>query len=120
MSEKPRKPPAPKGTGPSGRRLWAKVIDEYLLEEHELALLREAVRAVDQLDKLDAVVRKDGLVVRAKQGPRVHPAAVEARQLRLVLARVLAAMRLPSGLSGRSPQRRVGVRGTYSPVRSIA
>jgi hypothetical protein len=36
-----------------------------LLEEHELTLLREAVRAVDQLDKLDAIVRKDGLAVHA-------------------------------------------------------
>ena len=120
MSDKPRKPPVPKGTGPNGRRLWAKVNDEYVLEEHELAPLREAVRAVDQLDELHGVVAKDGLVVRTPQGPRVHAAAVEARQLRLVLARLLAALRLPSGLAGKSPQRRVGVRGTYSPVRSIA
>ena len=118
MSGKSRKPPVPKGTGPSGRRLWAKVNDEYVLEEHELALLREAVRAVDQLDKLDAIVRKDGLVVHGKQGPRVHPGAVEARQARLVLARTLASLRLPSGLAGRSPQRRVGVRRPY--LRGIA
>ena len=124
MTSKPSKPPTPKGSGASGRRLWREVLDQYELEEHELALLREAVRAVDQLDQLDqldAVVRPDGLVFRGgKQGPRVHPAAVEARQLRLVLARVLAALRLPSGLAGKSPQRRVGTRGVYSPVRSIA
>jgi hypothetical protein len=98
---------------------WTKVVDEYLLEEHELALLPVAVRAVDQLDKLDAAARKDGLVVHAEQGPRLHPAVVEARQSRLVLARVLATLGLPSGLSGRSPQRRVGVRGAYG-IRGIA
>ena len=99
--------------------MWTRVVDEYLLEEHELALLREAVRAVDQLDKLDAAARKDGLVVHTKQGRRLHPAVVEARQSRLVLARVLAALRLPSGLSGRSPQRRAGARGPYG-IRGIA
>jgi hypothetical protein len=100
--------------------LWREVTGEYILEEHELTLLREATRSVDQLDKLDAIARRDGLVIGGKQAPRMHPAVVEARQLRLVLARVLAALRLPSGLAGKSPQRRVGVRGTYSPVRSIA
>ncbi len=32
-----------------GRRLWALVVDDYDLDEHELALLREAVRTVDLL-----------------------------------------------------------------------
>jgi hypothetical protein len=120
VSEKPVKPAVPPGTGPRGRRLWKEVNSEFWLEEHELTLLREAVRTVDQLDKLDVIVRREGLVLGGKQERKVHPAAIEARQLRLVLARVLAALRLPSGLSGKSPQRRVGVRGTYSPVRSIA
>ncbi len=114
MTSKPSKPPVPPGSDASGRRLWREVVGEYVLEEHELALLREAVRAVDQLDKLDAIVRKDGLVVHTKAGPRIHAGAVEARQLRLVLARVLAALRLPSGLAGKSPQRRVGVRRPYT------
>jgi hypothetical protein len=35
---------------------------------------REAVRCVDYLDELDAVVPKDSLVVRGKSAPRVHPA----------------------------------------------
>jgi hypothetical protein len=49
-----------------------------------------------------------------------HPAVVEARQQRLALARLLAALRLPAGAeddlaAGRRPQRRVGVRGFYGP-----
>jgi hypothetical protein len=120
MSEKTRKPAVPKGTGPNGRRLWNAVMDAYILEEHELALLRESVRTIDLLDKLDQVVRKDGLVV-GKGAARVHPALVEARQLKIALARLLAAMRLPSGLTAgaRSPQRRVGARGVYG-IRGIA
>ena len=90
----------------------ARVVGEYVLERHEVELLKQAVRCVDDLDRLDAAVRREGVVV-GKASPRVHPALVEARQLRLVLARVLAALRLPSGLAGKSPQRRVGVRRPY-------
>ncbi len=111
---------APDGTGEAGRRLWASVLAEYDLEEHELALLREMVRTVDMLDDLAEAVHRDGLMV---TGPgmqaRVHPAAVEARQQKIALARLAAALRLPAGdeddtqKGARRPQRRVGARGVY-------
>jgi len=93
--------------------LWLSVTDVYVLEEHELAVLREAVRTVDYLDALDRRVRVDGPIVSSPQGDRAHPAAVEARQQRIALARLLAALRLPAGEVEQRPQRRVGVRGTY-------
>jgi hypothetical protein len=118
-----RIPAPPPGTKAAGRRLWRSILVNYELEEHEAALLKEMVRTVDQLDVLAAIVERDGLVVR---GPgltdRVHPAAVEARQLRIALARLAAALRLPAGeesIAGmRRPQRRVGVRGPYQ-LRSV-
>jgi hypothetical protein len=82
-------------------------------------LLREAVRTVDALDRLDALTRREGLVIEGKLGLRVHPAATEARQLRIALARLVAALRLPLGDDGQAPQRRVGVRGTYA-IRGVA
>lgn len=113
-------PRVPAGTGAAGRRLWADVLGRYELEEHELALLREMVRTVDLLDELEARVREDGLMV---TGPaltqRVHPAAVEARQQKIALARLSASLRLPAGEEGdqqrgaRRPQRRSGARGVY-------
>jgi hypothetical protein len=101
-----------------GKRLWASVIDRFDLDEHELALLVEAVRTVDNLDTLDAAVRRDGPLVESPQGTRAHPALVEARQQRIALARLLAALRLPAGEVGDQqlaarPQRRVGTRGVY-------
>jgi hypothetical protein len=116
-----RIPAAPAGSKTSGKRLWKSILAEYELEEHETALLREMVRTVDQLDALQAAVERDGLMV---AGPglakRVHPAAVEARQARIALARLAAALRLPAGdeegdakQGTRRPQRRVGVRGPY-------
>lgn len=113
-------PRPPTGTGPSGRKLWRSVLEVYDLEEHETALLVEMVRTVDLLDALAAVVATEGVMV---PGPaltqRVHPAIVEARQLRLALARLSASLRLPAGEEGdqpehlRRPQRRGGARGAY-------
>jgi hypothetical protein len=96
----------------------------FVLDEHELVLLREATRTVDLLTRLDAEVREHGPMVDAAQGQKVNPAAVEARAQRIALARLLAALRLPLGddgdvAAGARPQRRVGVRGTYG-VRGVS
>lgn len=111
------KPKTPAGTGTAGSKLWKAVVDEYELEEHELLLLREMVRTVDTLDALEARVVADGVMLSSSQGDRAHPALVEARQQRIALARLQAALRLPAGEeeSGtqRRPQRRMGVRGVY-------
>lgn len=110
------KPKAPAGSGTAGSKLWRAVVDEYELEEHELLLLREMVRTVDTLDALEARVAADGVLLSSSQGDRAHPALVEARQQRITLARLQAALRLPAGEEGedqRRPQRRMGVRGVY-------
>jgi len=118
------KTPAPTGAGKAGAALWGSVLDVYDLEEHELAVLREAVRTVDLLDELDGIIKTEGAVVTSPQGAKANPAAVEARQQRIALARLLAALRLPSGeegdqAAGARPQRRVGARGVYG-VRSVS
>jgi hypothetical protein len=115
------KPPA--GAKAAGRRLWSSITDDYELDEHELALLREAVRTVDLLADLDVVVKREGPIVDTPQGQKAHPAAVEARQQRIALARILAALRLPSGEEGDQkasarPQRRSGARGVYD-IRAV-
>lgn len=108
-----RAPSAPAGTGLNGKKLWVAVVGDFDLDEHETALLREAVRAIDLLDELAAAIKKDGAMVAGK----LHPAVVEARQGRIVLARMLAALRLPDGTAGDETQgrrqRRTGVRGAY-------
>ncbi|MFY1582873.1 hypothetical protein ACN267_32135 [Micromonospora sp. WMMD734] len=111
---------APSGLRAPGRRLWESVTGDYDLDEHELALLVEAVRTVDLLDELERRVRSDGAVIDSPQGLKAHPAAVEARQQRIALARLVAALRMPAGdeegdqVQGRRPQRRTGTRGVYS------
>ena len=109
-------PAAPAGSSAAAKRLWASVQQQYVLEEHELALLVQATRTITTLDLLDAEVRRHGVLL---DGTRVNPAATEARQHAIALARLLAALRLPAGAdcdrqAGARPQRRVGVRGIYA------
>lgn len=106
---------APEGLAAAGESLWRSVLDEYELERHEELLLVQACRTVDLLEDLASEVAAAGVMVDG----RPHPAAVEMRQQRIALARLLAALRLPAGDAGdvqagaRRPQRRVGARGVY-------
>jgi hypothetical protein len=94
---------------------------------YERALIAQAARTVDLLDELDDVVRREGAMVTSPQGLIAHPAAKEARAQGITLARLLAALRLPSGeerdrqasARARRPQRRSGARGTYG-IRGMA
>lgn len=111
-------PAPPTGTRAGGKRLWTSVAGQFALDEHETALLTEACRTVDALDALDGRVRREGVIVSGPQGDRAHPGLVEARQQRIVLARLLAALRVPQGAEGDEqasarPQRRGGARGVY-------
>ncbi len=91
-------PPAPSGTGPAGRHLWRAVLADYELAEHETVLLRQAVRVVDLCDALQRVLDAEGVMSTSRLGDvRVHPAAVELRQQRLALARLVVALRVPLG-----------------------
>jgi len=115
MSTKVPRPPSELST--TGRALWRFVASNYVLDGHETVILRELCRTSDALDGLQTVLDTEGLVSESSQGVRVHPALVEARQQRLVFARLLVALGLPSGEAGATtlPARPVpgGVRGVY-------
>ena len=111
-------PAPPRGTGVAGRKLWTSIVDSFDLDEHELVLLRQAVRTVDLLEELESEITSGGSMVDGPQGRKANPAAVEARAQRITLARLLSVLRLPAGETGDEqanarPRRRVGVRGTY-------
>lgn len=106
------KPAPPKGSGVEGRRLWRAVLNEYELEEHELSLLRQAVRVADLCTALQDRVDAEGIMVAG----RAHPALVELRAQRILLARLIVALRVPMGeREGEQSQRtqRRGTRGVY-------
>lgn len=118
MTTKVPKPPG--DLRRSGRALWRAVLAEFELDEHERQLLHETGLTSDLCDRLQVVLDAEGPMSESSQGIRVHPAAVELRQQRIALARLLAALNLPSGEEG-ATVRPVsgGVRGVYA-IRSGA
>ncbi|GJF09655.1 hypothetical protein NGTWS1702_04240 [Mycolicibacterium cyprinidarum] len=92
-------PVPPKGTRQNGASLWYSMLARYTFEQYELTMLREAVRSVDELDRLADVIARSRAVT---PSGGFHPAMIEARQLRITLTTLLAALRLP-GDNGDTP-----------------
>lgn len=109
-------PSPPSDLRRSGRALWRDVLERYELDRHELTILREACRTADALDGLQALLDAEGLMGETSQGPRVHPALVEARQQRITFARLLTALRIPAGEQDGRAQTRGTLRGVYGIV----
>jgi hypothetical protein len=110
-------PRAPIGAGDAGKRLWRAVTSDFELGEHEMVLLRQAVRVADICEALQAVVDREGALTTTRLGEtRAHPALVELRNQRILLARLIVCLRVPLGDAEDSPagraQRR-GLRGVY-------
>lgn len=106
----------PTGLGPSGLKLWRSIAEDFDLDIHEQLLLTEACRCADRLDRLDVEARTNEVTVINMKGDRVaHPALTEARQQAIVLSRLLASLRMPSGEAESRPQRRGASRAPYRP-----
>jgi hypothetical protein len=107
-------PKPPGGLKRSGRALWRAVLSDFVLDEHETTILREACRTADLLDGLEALLTEEGLTSETSQGRRIHPAAAELRAQRVTFARLLTALRIPTGeeSEGRT-QGRGAPRGVY-------
>lgn len=94
----PYKPPEPPDDlAVSGLALWAAITTKYVIgAEQDRQQLVQACRTADLLDRLQEVVASDGVLAESSQGIRTHPAVVELRQQRVVFARLLAALGVPS------------------------
>ncbi len=112
-------PKPPSGCKAEGRRLWRAVLTRFQLNEHELTLLRQAVRMADVCDDLQRIVDDEGPLAMVSGVVRAHPAIVELRQQRIVLARLIVALRVPLGeeeAQGESESQRLQrrpIRGVY-------
>lgn len=114
-------PRPPKGLGSAGRKLWAGVLADYDLAQHELAGLLQAARLADACDDLAEVVATDGRMQADHLGNvRVHPAAIELRQSQMALLRAVASLRVPlddgDEEDAAQPQRRGASRAPYRVV----
>ena len=107
----------PPGLGSSGKKLWRSIVDHFEIEEHEALLLLEACRVADRLDALAVAQRGQPLTTTNAKGDEVaSPYLVESRLQAIVLSRLIASLRLPTGEGEqeRRPQRRGASRGVYA------
>jgi hypothetical protein len=73
-------------------------------DSKETVLLDTARKLLDRLTLLEAIVVKDGLMLTSPSGVvKVHPAAVEHRQLAANLARVLGNVVIGDSSAGKNP-----------------
>jgi phage terminase small subunit len=66
-------PKPPPRLSAASRKLWRHIVEIYDMREDELAVLEEAVRALDRAAEAREHLRKDGLVLPGRFGPRAHP-----------------------------------------------
>lgn len=117
----------PPGLGVGGTRLWRETqklrtgADGF--NPAELAILEEACRQKDRLDRLNALLVGDvDTWAELRNLPQsettfvlvVNDAMTEARQLANVFKMLVTALRLPDEATGSRPQHR-GARGSYKP-----
>jgi hypothetical protein len=70
----------PKGLKSGGKQLWRNVLDGWDVAEEQYVLLENACRSQDRIDRLVAIVDKEGPVQRNRFGVSVaHPAALLLR-----------------------------------------
>jgi P27 family predicted phage terminase small subunit len=105
-------PKPPRGLGAPGRALWRRIVADveegWRLDERDLALLSAAASAADRVSELEALVERDGLMIRGSKGQdRLHPAVSEARMQRALVSAMLVKVDLKApdprtgALSGR-------------------
>lgn len=108
-----RPPAPPKGLQKRGRAFWRKVFDAELdPTDAELELLLELCRALDEAEALHAVIATDGPMSTGSKGqPVAHPAAVELRQCRQVISRLMAQLQFPADDDGPAAPSAASLRG---------
>ena len=101
-----------------GRRLW----ENLLNQDAGLARTENPVREVaisacmtaDRVDHLEKACLAVDSVIEGRTGPMIHPLFAEVRQQSALLARLVAALRLPDEATGKKPQHRQ-IRGVQQP-----
>ena len=85
----------------------------------EEALLRLAHELADRIDVLERIVAADGVMLTSSTGVvRMHPGAVEHRQLALALARVLGGIVIgDSSTEGKNPVKQRAARARWDRLR---
>lgn len=92
-STAPPRPPA--GLKRAGTAFWRAVVGEFVLDSPMLHVLAECCRERDRCHAADAILARDGLVVKGPDGRRYpHPCVTVARDARAGFARMVRMLKL--------------------------
>jgi P27 family predicted phage terminase small subunit len=87
--------PPPEYLSVEAKQLWAKFTSEWQFEPHSLLLLESALSSLDRLREAQAIIRKEGLLIKGSRGyAKPHPAVLIERQARDGLLKNLMAIGL--------------------------
>lgn len=86
----------PEGLSVSAAELWGQVTSKYVLRPDELRLLEQACRELALIDRLEAGINDESLLVPGSTGQLViNPLVSEVRQHRTAFKTLLAQLKLP-------------------------
>lgn len=89
-------PDAPVSLGDRGRLLWDSIAGAYELRPDEIAILTDACREADLIERINDELAFAPLISRGSMGQEVaSPFVSEIRQHRTVLAGLLAKLKIP-------------------------
>jgi phage terminase small subunit len=98
------RPRCPGQLGAAGRAFWRSIVAAYELSPAEVAMLAQACRVIDLLERIDAQLVAEDLTVAGSRGQeRAHPlltAAVEQRRSLESLTNALS-LPMPNEIEGR-------------------
>jgi hypothetical protein len=81
---------SPASLGEPGAKLWRSVMSQYNIRDAGgLAILEQACVSRDRSVEFAAIVAREGLLIRTKQGPREHPLIRHEREERALECRLL-------------------------------
>ncbi len=82
-------PKAPAHLRDDGRRLWRRIVCEFELQAHHLAVLCAACDALDRQTEARRAIDTDGAYLPGRFGTKAHPALAVERDARLAMVRCL-------------------------------
>ena len=80
-------PKAPAALSDESRKLWQRVVREYALEAHHLAILTATCEALDRMRSAQAAIVRDGEYVDGRFGMKAHPGLAVERDSRIAFLR---------------------------------